>query len=241
MTLKQHFQIETYKLSRPDFYIFAFLVMATFILLPQAQQYFTNIPVKMVDLVESAGKIGSFFIIYGLIVALTREFYNNVNRKRILNGYSRQDLFISQLVIISLYIGFVMLTVLVAIPIQWLFGGESFASFTEGMALYKVAGSITAMICYGILGSFLGVITGKPHWAILIYWGWGFLELGGRFMDMYYMTQGKAAVFKYFMPLSMFSQVQAFQLQEVGLLVALVLFLALFQGFSLFKFLKADF
>jgi len=241
MTLIQHFRIEVYKLRRTDFYIFAFLVMAAFIFLPQFQQYFTNLPVKMADLVESAGRIGSTFIVYGLIVALTREFYNNVNRKRILNGYSRQDLFISQVVIVSLYIGFVVMTVLVAIPIQWIFGGESFAAFTEGMAFYKIAGSLLALICYGILGSFLGVITGKPHWAILIYWVWGILEVAGRFLDMYYMTQGRAEVFKYFMPLSIFSQVQAFQLQEVSLLVALVLFLALFQGLSLFKFLKADF
>lgn len=241
MTLKQHFIIEIYKLKRTDYYIFSFLVIATFLLLPQVQQYFTYVPVKMVDLVESAGRIGSIFIVYGLIVALTREFYNNVNRKRILNGYSRQDLFISQLVTVSLYIGFIILTVMVAIPIHWLLGGQSFAAFTDGMAFYKVAGSFLALVCYGILGSFLGVITGKPHWAILIYWGWGVLELAGRFMDMYYMAQGRDEVFKYFMPLGMFSQVQAYQLQEIGLLVALVLFLALFQGLSLFKFLKADF
>ena len=195
----------------------------------------------MVDLVRGAGKVGSILVIYGLIVAMTREFYNNVNRKRILNGYSRQDLFISQLVTVSLYVGFIILTVLVAIPFHWLLGGLSFEAYAEGMAFYMVIGSLLALVCYGILGSFLGVITGKPHWAILIYWGWGFVEMVGRFMDMYYMSQGRAEVFKYFMPLSIFSQVQAFQLQGIGLLVALVLFLALFQGLSLFKFLKADF
>ena len=241
MTFRQHYSIEIFKLRRPDFYIFAFLAVASFFLLPIAQKSFTLTNVMMVDLVSSAGQIGSVLVIYGLIVATTREFYNNVNRKRILNGYSRQDLFISQLVTVSLYIGFILLTVLVAIPFHWLLGGLSFGAYAEGMALYKVVGSILSLVCYGILGSFLGVITGKPHWAILIYWGWGLVELVGRFMDMYYMTQGRGAIFKYFMPLDMFSQVQSYQLQDMGLLVALVLFLALFQGLSLFKFLKADF
>ena len=241
MSLKQHFNIELYKLKRPDFYIFAFLVIAAFLLLPIIQKSFSRVDVKMVDLVESAGQIGSILVIYGLIVALTREFYNNVIRKRILNGYSRQDLFLSQMVTVTLYIGFIVLTVLVVIPVHWLFGSLSFAEYAEGMGYYKVIGSFLALVCYGILGSFLGVITGKPHWAILIYWAWGLLELAGRFMDMYNMAQGRAEIYKYFMPLSMFSQVQTYQLQEVGLLVALVLFLALFQGLSLFKFLKADF
>lgn len=241
MTLKQHFQIEFYKLKRADFYIFSFLTVASLIFLGIAQQAFTGTNIKLVELVKGAGQVGSILIIYGLIVALTREFNNNANRKRILNGYSRQDLFISQLVTVSLYIGFIILTVLVAIPLLWLLGGESFAVFTEGMAIYKIAGSFLSLVCYGILGSFLGVITEKAYRAILIYWAWPFLEMVGGFIDMYYVTQGRAEVFKYFMPLNIFSQVQAFQLQEVGLLVALVLFLALFQSLSLFKFLKADF
>jgi len=241
MTFSQHYRIEIFKLKRPDFYIFAFLAVAPLFFLPIAEKYFTLNDVKMVDLVRGAGKVGSILVIYGLIVAMTREFYNNVNRKRILNGYSRQDLFISQLVTVSLYVGFIVLTVMVAIPFHWLLGGLSFEAYAEGMAFYMVIGSLLALVCYGILGSFLGVITGKPHWAILIYWGWGLVELAGRFLDMYNMAQGRAEVYKYFMPLSMFSQVQSYQLQEVGLLVALVLFLALFQGLSLFKFLKADF
>lgn len=241
MTLKQHYHIEIYKLRRTDFYIYAFLVIAAFLLLPIIQKSFTMEDVKMIELVEAAGRLGSILLVYGLMVALTREFYNNVNRKRILNGYSRQDLFISQMVTVSLYIGFIILIILVVIPVHWFFGSLSFGDYAEGMAFYKVIGSLLALVCYGILGSFLGVITGKPHWAILIYWGWGLVELAGRFMDMYNMAQGRAEVYKYFMPLNMFSQVQAYQLQEVTLLAALVLFLALFQGLSLFKFLKTDF
>jgi len=241
MTLKQHFQIEFYKLKRPDFYIYAFIVVASFLLIPLVEKFITGKGVSMVSLIKAGGLVGNVLVIYGLIVALTREFYNNAVRKRILNGYSRQDLFISQLVIVALYIGSIVLAILVVIPIHWLVGGMSYAEYTAGMAFYKVIGSFLTLVCYGIFGSFLGVITGKAHWAILVYWGWGILEIPGGFLDMYNVSQGNPEVYKYFMPLSMFSKVQSYQLQEVGLLVALVLFLALFQGLSLFKFLKADF
>jgi hypothetical protein len=239
MTFRQHFQIELYKLKRPDFYIFAALCLTAFIGLPIVMMNYGQ-QSRMVDLVESAGKIGSIFIVYGLIVALTREFTNMTNRKRVLNGYSRQDLFISQIVVVGLYVTFVILAVIVALPIIFLLWEHDWSSYVEGMRGYKVVGSFLALLSYGILGSFLGVITGKAHWAILIYWGWGIVELAGKFLGFFAQAQGKTNIYQYFMPLNLFSQLQQFYLHDVGLLLTLVVMLMLFQGLSLFKFLKAD-
>jgi hypothetical protein len=84
------------------------------------------------------------------------------------------------------------------------------------------------------------VITGKAHWAILIYWGWGIVEFAGKFLGFLAQAQGKTNIYQYFMPLNLFSQLQQFYLHDVGLLLTLVVMLMLFQGLSLFKFLKAD-
>ncbi|MBS9523719.1 hypothetical protein KIH41_13185 [Litoribacter ruber] len=233
MTLRQHLDIEFYKLNRPDYFIFFTILVISLVAFPIYGMIKLSPLFTLNEFFSIVNQVGTLAVVYGAIVAITREFTNGTNRKRIVNGYSRTDLFISKLVIVFYYVSTVV--VLTAFTLLALVAFKGSEVFINSFPIQKLMAVLAAIICYGLIGASLGAVTTKAHRAILIFWGIGFLEMA---LNILSLTHPFAQFFRPLVSIGNFTSPEHLYTWHY---IILGLFLAGLLGGSFLKFKRADF
>jgi hypothetical protein len=239
MTFLQMLKIEIYKLQRFDFYLFAGLYFLLIIAIPFGVNSIFGTAISAADSVKFMHMVSIKLMLFGTIVAIAREYTNNVNRKRLLNGYRRLELFLSQLITVGLYVSAILLLSLFAIPILSLIGG-GFSGFLE-VPWYWYAGLLLSNVAWGLFGMFLVNIFKRALWAILVYIGINFIEIPLKFIGQFQLASGGKDRMVYFAQMDLFNKVQTFESVNLMLIITLMVYLILYQVGSLWIIKKREF
>jgi len=239
MTFAQLLKIELYKLQRFDFYLFAGLYLLLIISIPFGISSTFGTAISATDSVKFMHMVSIKLMFFGTIVAIAREYANNVNRKRLLNGYRRHELFLSQLITVGLYVTAILLLSLFAIPILSMFGGR-FSGFLD-VPWYWYAGLLLSNVVWGLFAVFLVNIFKRALWAILVYVGINFIEIPLKFIGQFQLASGGKDKMVFFAQMDLFNKVQTFEGLNLILIITLMVYLILYQVGSLWIIKKRDF
>ncbi|WP_194975783.1 hypothetical protein [Aquiflexum lacus] len=239
MTFSQMLKIEMYKLQRFDFYLFAGLYLLLIIAIPFGVNSIFGNAISYTEAVRFMHLVSIKLMLFGTIIATSREYTNQVNRKRLLNGYKRHQLFLSQLITVGLYVSTIMILSLLAIPILAMIVG-GFSGFLEIPWIWY-AGLMLSNIAWGLFAVFLVNVFKKPLWAILAYFGLSFIEIPLKFVGQFQMASGGKDNMVYFAQMDLFNKFQTFEELNFALVIALIVYLLLYQFGSLLIIKRRDF
>jgi hypothetical protein len=239
MSFFQMLKIEVYKLQRFDFYLFAGLYLILIIAIPFGVNSMFGNALSSPEAVRFMHMVSIKLMFFGTVIAASREYTNHVNRKRLLNGYSRLELFLSQLITVGLYVTAIMILSLLAIPILGLIVG-GFSGFLE-IPWYWYAGLLMSNVAWGLFAVFLVNIFKRALWAILVYFGISFFEIPLKFIGQFQLASGGKDNMVFFAQMELFDKLQTFEGLNLTLSIALVVYLLLYQLGSLLIFKKTDF
>ena len=239
MTFAQLLKIEIYKLQRFDFYLFSGLYLLLILAIPFGLTSIFGNPISATDSVKFMHMVSIKLMFFGTIVAIAREYTGNVNRKRLLNGYSRHGLFLSQLIIVGLYVSVILLLSLFAVSILSLIGG-GISGFLE-TPWYWFAGLILSNVAWGLFAVFLVNIFKRALWAILVYIGINFIEIPLKIVGQFQLASGGKDKTVYFAQMDLFNKTQTFEGLNLMLILTLIMYLFLYQFVSLWIIKKRDF
>jgi hypothetical protein len=239
MTFVQLLKIELYKLQRFDFYLFVGLYLLLIIAIPFGVNSIFGNAISATDSVKFMHTVSVKLMFFGIIVAIAREYTNHVNRKRLLNGYKRLDLFLSQLITVGLYVTAIMILSLLAIPVLGLIVG-GFSGFFE-IPWFWYAGLLLSNVAWGLFGVFLVNIFKKALWAILVYVGINFIEIPLKFIGQFQLASGGKDKMVFFAQMDLFNKVQTFEGLNLILIITLIVYLIIYQVGSFWIIKKRDF
>lgn len=239
MTFLQMLKIDIYKLQRYDFYLFAGLYLLLIIAIPFGVNSIFGNAITSNEAVKFMHMVSIKLMLFGTIVAVSREYTNQVNRKRLLNGYKRHQIFLSQLITVGLYVSTIMILSLLAIPILGLIVG-GFSGFLE-IPWSWYAGLMLSNVAWGLFAVFLVNIFKRALWAILVYFGLSFIEIPLKFVGQFQLASGGKDNMVYFAQMDLFNKFQTFEGLNFTLVIALIVYLLLYQFGSLLIIKRRDF
>ncbi|MDO9551301.1 hypothetical protein [Rhodonellum sp.] len=232
-------KIEVYKLARTDYYIFTGLFVLTNFVLPLVVGDLLLQNLNGQTLLGFYHSVATKFVFWGVIVAASREFDNNVNRKRLLNGYKRHELFISQVVLVALYVLSMLILAFVSLTGLSLITTGDF-SFFIGINAVSFLGFFLSLFAWGFFAVFLVNLFGRALWPILIYFALVFVEMILGLMGKLNEAQNGVDHLKYFRPMELMNDLYNLGGFPKGLILVLVIYLIVFQLTSFFILKKAD-
>jgi len=239
MTPSQLLRIEIYKLSRIDFYLFVGLFVIITLILPLTASKFALAGLNGPDLLNFMHTVVIRFMVLGVIIAAAREFSDGVNRKRLLNGYKRHELFLSQLIVVGIYSLSLVFMAIIGAVILSLYYFQNLELLLSPPAFWYL-GFWLSTFAYGLFAVFLVNLFGRALWPILMYFLLAFVESILKLLGMYTQAQFGVDRFTYFRPLDLMSDLFKFEGLGMGLIVAIAVYLLLFQGISLLILKKID-
>ncbi len=239
MSLAQMLKIELFKIKRFDFYLFAGLYLFLIVAIP------IGINAVFKQVLDGSNTLGFMhsvsikLMLFGVIVAQAREYSNDVNRKKILNGYNRDDLFIAQLIIVGIYTLTILLLSLLAMPaIALALGGFSIYAQTPS---FWILGLVLSNLSWGVFATFLINIFKRPLWAVLAFLGYVFIEFIFKILGQFQEEKHGWNLLIYFSPMELFNRLNTFENLTLGLLLTIVGYVLVFQLVSLFILKRRDF
>lgn len=232
-------KIEVYKLGRMDYYIFTGLFVLTNFVLPLVVGDLLLQNLDGPALLGFYHAVATKFVFLGVIVAASREFDNNVNRKRLLNGYKRHELFLSQLVLVALYaLSLLLLALGSLIGLSLITNGDF--SFFVGVDMVTFLGFFLSLLAWGVFAVFLVNLYGRALWPILMYFALVFVEMILGFMGKMNQSQNGVDYLQYFRPLELMNGLYNLEGFSTVLILVLVVYLIVFHLTSFFVLKKAD-
>lgn len=232
-------KIEVYKLARLDYYIFTGLFVLTNFVLPLVVGDLLLQNLDGPALLGFYHSVATKFVFWGVIVAASREFDNNVNRKRLLNGYKRHELFLSQLVLVGLYALSILLLALASLLGLSLITKGDF-SFFGGIDMVTFLGFFLSLLAWGVFAAFLVNLFGRALWPILIYFALVFVEMVFSLMGKMNEAQKGVDHLQYFRPMELMNDLYNLNGFSAVLILVLVVYLVVFHLTSFFILKKAD-
>ncbi|WP_373521055.1 hypothetical protein [Aquiflexum sp.] len=239
MTLPQMLKIEIYKLERFDFYLFAGLYLLMIIAIPFGVNSIFGNAISSTESVKFMHMVSIKLMFFGTLVAVSREYTNQVNRKRLLNGYRRHELFLSQLITVGLYVMAIMVLSLLSIPILGLIIG-GFSGFLD-IPWFWYTGLLLSNIAWGLFAVFLVNIFKRALWAILVYFAISVIEIPLKIAGQFQLASGGKDNMVYFAQMELFNKFQTFEGLNFTLVIALIVYLLLYQFGSLLIIKRRDF
>ncbi|WP_226391156.1 hypothetical protein [Penaeicola halotolerans] len=183
MSTLQLLKIEWYKLQRLEVYI----ILALYFLLITAISFFST--VFQIDAGRSAeavftpdfflqvsASIGTLLIVIMVMLTISRERTNQSNRKRLINGYTRDDIYTAQFIQVKLVWGLFLVTWLLTAFCSALFVGLNPISFFGDFTTGQFLGVVFGFLAKGILAAFWITLMGKVILGLVLYFAWSVLE-----------------------------------------------------------------